>query len=104
MPAKFVVLYTRPDDAEGFLAEYLADHVPIAARFPGMTGYATTVLDTTPRGTDPAYYVMFTATWDTMEDLQAAMTDPALMDASGHAMGMLERYGNTAEMMIGGDA
>ncbi len=104
MAAKFVVLYSRPDDAEGFLQEYLDDHLPIARKFPGMTDHSTTVLRSTPRGTDPAYYVMFTALWDSMEDLQAAMQDPALMEASKHAMGLLGKYGNTAEMMIGEDA
>ncbi len=38
-----------------------------------------------------------------MEDLQAAMQDPSLMEASKHAMGMLQTYGNSAEMMIGED-
>jgi uncharacterized protein (TIGR02118 family) len=103
MTASFVVLYSRPDDAEGFLQEYLDDHVPIAKRFPGMTDHTTTVLDTTPRGTDPAFYVMFRGVWDSMEDLREAMRDPSLMEASKHAMGMLEKYGNTAEMMIGED-
>lgn len=103
MAASFVALYTRPDDAESFLQEYLDDHVPIAARWPGTTDQSTTVLSATPRGTEPAYYVMFKATWASMEDLQAAMKDPSLMEASKHAMGLLEKYGNTAEMMIGED-
>lgn len=103
MAASFVVLYTRPDDAEGFLQEYLDDHIPIATRFPKMTDHSTTVLSGTPRGTEPAYYVMFKGTWDSPEDLQEAMKDPALMDASKHAMGLLQKYGNSAEMMIGED-
>ena len=104
MTASFVVLYTRPEqDAEGFLNEYLENHIPIAKRFPKMTDHSTTVLSATPRGGDPAYYVMFEGTWDSMEDLQAAMQDPSLMEASKHAMGMLQTYGNSAEMMIGED-
>lgn len=104
MAAKFVALYTRPDDAEGFLQEYRQDHLPIAQKWPGVTHQSTTVLTGTPRGTEPPYYVMFTAEWDSMEDLQAAMQDPALMEASKHATGLLSKYGNTAEMMIGEDA
>lgn len=104
MAASFVALYTRPEDAEGFLKEYREDHVPIAARWPGVREQSTTVLSATPRGTEPAYYVMFKATWDSMDDLQAAMQDPSLMEASKHAMGMLQKYGNTAEMMIGEDS
>lgn len=104
MAATFVALYTRPEDAEGFLREYREDHLPIADQWPGVTDRSTTVLTATPRGTDPAYFVMFTAVWDSMEDLQAAMQDPSLMEASTHAMGLLRKYGNTAEMMIGEDA
>lgn len=100
MPS-FTVLYTRPDDAEGFLDEYQRDHLPIAERFPGMTGWTTTVFSGTPRGTEPPYYLMFRGEWASQEDLQAALQDPALMEASRHAMGMLETYGNTAEMLIG---
>lgn len=103
MAASFVALYTRPDDADGFLQEYEQDHLPIAAKWPGVTSTSTTVFSGTPRGTEPAYFVMFKATWDSQEDMQQAMQDPSLMEASKHAMGMLQKYGNTAEMMVGED-
>lgn len=103
MAATFVALYTKPDDAEGFLEEYRSDHLPIAQKWPKVVSTETTVLTGTPRGTEPAYYVMFKATWASMEDMQAAMQDPSLMEASKHAMGMLQKYGNTAEMMVGQD-
>ena len=102
--ASFTVLYTKPDDTEGFLAEYKADHLPIAQRWPGMTGHTLTVFTGTPRRTEPPYWLMFHGTWDSMEDLQAAMGDPSLMEASKHAMGMLQKYGNSAEMIIGDQA
>ena len=102
--ASFTVLYTRPDDAAGFLEEYRTDHLAIARRFPKMVDHSTTVFQGTPRGTDPAYYVMFHGVWDSTEDLQEAMRDESMMEASKHAMGMLEKYGNQAEMLIGEDA
>lgn len=102
--ASFTVLYTRPDDAEGFVEEYKRDHLPIARRFPGMTNHSTTVFSGTPRGTEPPYHLMFRGEWDSMEDLQQALQDPSLMEASKHAMGMLEKYGNSAEMLIGDEA
>lgn len=103
MAATFVALYTKPDDAEGFLKEYREDHVPIAQKWPKVASLSTTVLTGTPRGTEPAYYVMFKATWDSTADMQEAMQDPSLMEASKHAMGMLQKYGNSAEMMVGED-
>lgn len=103
--ASFTVLYTKPEtDAEAFLEEYRSDHLAIASRFPKMTGYTTTVFTGTPRRTEPPYYLMFHATWDSQEDLRAAMGDPILMEASKHAMGMLSKYGNSAEMLLGDEA
>lgn len=103
--ASFTVLYTKPEnDPEGFLQEYKADHLAIAARFPKMTGHTTTVFTGTPRRTEPPYYVMFHGTWASNEDLQEALGDPSLMEASRHAMGMLQKYGNSAEMIIGDEA
>lgn len=97
--------FAKPEtDADAFVAEYKADHLPIASRFPGTTSQSTTVFTGTPRGTEPPYLLMFHATWDSAEDLQAAMGDPALMEASRHAMGLIAKYGNRAEMIIGEDA
>jgi hypothetical protein len=36
--------------------------------------------------------------------MQAAMSDPSIMEASKHAMGMTQKYGNKAEMLIGDEA
>lgn len=102
--ARFVVLYTRPEDADGFLREYLADHVPITQTWPGLTSGTTTVLDSTPRGGEPGYWLMFVGTWDTDEAMQAAMRDPSMTEAGRHAIDLTRRYGNRAEMMLGADA
>lgn len=103
--ANLTVLYTKPDsDAEAFLDEYRSDHLPIAARFPKMTSHTTTVFSGTPRGTEAPYYVMFVGTWASPEDMQEAMGDPSIMEASKHAMGMTQKYGNSAEMLIGDEA
>lgn len=103
--ATFTVLYTKPaENADAFLEEYKSDHLAIAAKFPKMTGHTTTVFSGTPRGTDPAYFVMFVGSWASKEDMGEAMSDPSLMEASKHAMGMLQKYGNSAEMLIGDDA
>lgn len=102
--ATFTALYTKPaENAESFVEEYKADHLPIVSKFPKMTGHTTTVFSGSPRGSEPAYYLMFEATWDSEEDLKEAMKDPSLMEASQHAMGMLKKYGNSADMLIGSE-
>lgn len=96
------VLYTRPEtDAEAFVEEYRRDHLPIAARFPGVTSSTTTVFSGTPRGGDAPYVLMFHATWHDDDAFAAAMRDPSMMEASKHAMQMIGTYGNSAEMLLG---
>lgn len=104
MPS-LTVLYTKPEnDAEAFLDEYKSDHLAIAERFPKMTGYTTTVFSGTPRGTEAPYFLAFVGTWASRQDMQEAMQDPSLMEASKHAMGMVQKYGNSADMLIGDEA
>jgi uncharacterized protein (TIGR02118 family) len=103
MPS-LTVMYTHPTQggsADDFIAEYRADHVPIAERFPGMASFATTVFTGTPRGGEPPYLLMFQGHWDTQEAMDGAMRDPSLMEASKHAMHLTATYGNRAEMLIG---
>lgn len=96
------VLYTRPDeDADAFVEEYRSDHVPIAARFPGMSSHRATVFSGTPRGGEPPFHVMFQGVWDSEEEMQEAMGDESMMEASKHAQMMTQKYGNTAHMLIG---
>ncbi|MCC5952816.1 MAG: EthD family reductase [Acidimicrobiia bacterium] len=103
--ANLTVLYTKPEsDAEAFLEEFKSDHLPIAARFPKMASHTTTVFSGTPRGTEAPYYLMFVATWDSPEAMKAAMGDPSIMEASKHAMGLTQKYGIKAEMLIGDEA
>lgn len=101
--ARFVALYTRPQDPEGFLARYRDQHLPITQRWPGVTATSTTVMTGTPRGGEPSWWLLFVATWDSMDDLQAAMTDPSMRQAGADAQEMLQEFGNTAEMLIGDD-
>lgn len=96
------VLYTRPEqDADAFAQEYRDDHVPIAARFPRMSSHRSTVFSGTPRGGEPAFQVMFQGVWDSDEDMQEAMRDESVMEASRHAQQMTQKYGNSAHMLIG---
>ena len=96
------VLYTKPaEDADAFVQEYKDDHVPIAERFPRMASHRTTVFTGTPRGGEPPFHVMFQGVWDSQEDMQAAMGDESMMEASKHAQQLTQKYGNDAHMLIG---
>lgn len=99
----FTALYSRPQDADGFVAEYRSDHLPIVQRWPNVRDSQTVVFDGTPRGGDPAYLVAFTARFDSAEDRMAALTSDAGGEAAQHARMLVEKYGIDVTMMLGQD-
>ena len=51
----------------------------------------------------PTLTVLYTRPENDAEGFQEAMGSEALGEASKHAMGMVQKYGNNAEMLIGGE-
>ena len=83
MTAKLLVLYGHPEDPEAFDSYYTTTHVPIAKAVPGLRSYTVSLGPvSTPAG--PAdYHRVATLTWDSMEDLQAALRPPEGGAAAG---------------------
>jgi uncharacterized protein (TIGR02118 family) len=100
--AKLVVLYTRPEDPEGFDAHYRETHAPLAQAVPGAT-WTFTRMTGTPRGGEPAYYLIAEATFAGDEDLQAGMRSEQMRETGRDAAQMTQRYGSEATMLIGTD-
>ncbi|HEY5788580.1 MAG TPA: EthD family reductase [Microlunatus sp.] len=74
MVAKIVVLYGHPQDAEAFDTYYGHTHAPIAKAVPGLTSFTTSVGPVgTPAGPSD-YHRVATLSWDSMADLQAALS------------------------------
>jgi len=74
MVAKIVVLYGHPQDAEAFDSYYVNTHAPIAKAVPGLRSFTASVGPVgTPAGPSD-YYRVATLSWDTMADLQAALS------------------------------
>ena len=94
--AKVIAMYRKPADAAAFERYYFATHVPIARRIPGLRGYEVT------RGTigalegDAPYHLIATLTFDSIGDIQAALTSPegqaAAADLANFATGGVELY------------
>lgn len=101
--AKFVALYTAPDDVEGFEEHYRSTHLPLAEAWPGVTATRVTRFSGTPRGTEAPFHLMFEAEWATDEEMAAALRSEAGMAAAKDAMQMAKDFGVTPTMMLGGD-
>lgn len=101
--ARFVALYTKPDDVEAFDEHYRTTHLPLAQAWPGVQAIRVTRFAATPRGTEPDHYLMFEAEFATDEEMAAALRSDAGTAAARDAMGMKERFGVVPTMMLGGD-
>lgn len=97
------MLYTTPDDIDGFLAYYRESHVPIAQQLPGLQQATASRITGTPRGTEAAYFLKGELTFASSEDLQTALSGDEGMAVSRDAMGMTQRFGCSAEIMLAED-
>lgn len=98
--AKLVVLYTRPNDPDGFDEYYRKTHMPLARRVSG-AHWCLTRWTGTPRGGEPPYYLMAEATFDTDDALRSGMTSPEMRETGKDAAQMVQRFGNEAVMLVG---
>lgn len=101
--ARFVALYAKPDDVEGFDEHYRSTHLKLVQAWPGVQAIRVTRFAATPRGTDPDYYLMFEAEFATDEEMAAALRSDAGMAAARDAMQIKERFGVGPQMLLGGD-
>jgi uncharacterized protein (TIGR02118 family) len=56
MTVKLVALYTRPDDPDAFDRHYLATHVPLVARIPGLQRAETARIVAAADSGEQTYY------------------------------------------------
>lgn len=101
--AKFVALYTKPEDVEGFEAHYRDVHLPLVATWPGVESFSTTRLTGTPRGGEPDYHLAFEATFASDEAMRESMASDGAREVGRDAVGMVKRFGNSVTMALGED-
>lgn len=98
---KFVALYSKPDDVEGFEQHYRDNHLAIVGRWPAVQSTSTTRFTRSPIGGDPAYHLMFEATAATDEDLKTMLGSDAAREAVQDAQDMEKRFGTKMTAILG---
>lgn len=84
MAAKLLMLYNHPTDPEAFDSYYGETHTPIAKTIPNMRSLVvSTGPIVTPDGSRSPYHQIAELTFDSMEDLQAAMASSAGRTTAG---------------------
>lgn len=101
--AKFVALYEKPDDVEGFDEHYRSKHIPIVESWPGVQSVKVTRFSSNPRGQAPAFHVMVEAEFASDEEMAAALRSETGMASAKDAMAMAEQFGVSPTMLLGGD-
>lgn len=100
---KFVALYSKPEDVDGFEEHLRSTHLPIVQQWPGLRSLHTTRFSGTPRGTDAPYHLMVVAEFATGEEMAAALRSDSGTASAKDAMAMAERFGVKPTMLLGDD-
>lgn len=99
--AKFVALYEKPEDVEGWEEHFRTTHIPIVQSWPGVTAVRVSRFSGTPRRQPPAYHVMLEAEFATDEEMAAGLRSESGMASAQDAMAMAEKFGVTPVMLLG---
>ena len=73
MAAKVIALYNAPQDSQAFDKYYYGKHVPLAKSLPGLKGYEVSSGKVTDMSGASPYYLAATLSFDSMQDIQAAL-------------------------------
>jgi uncharacterized protein (TIGR02118 family) len=73
MTVKLVVLYTQPDDADGFDEHYLGVHGGLVEQIPGLERWESARFVAAPDGGDQTYHRIAELYFTDQEALQAAL-------------------------------
>lgn len=101
--ASLIVLYTKPDDVEGFESHYRETHIPIVNELPGLRETRVSRITGTPRGTEAPYYLQAELVFESTEAMGTALQGEEGMNTSKDAMEMCQQYGANAEIMLADD-
>jgi uncharacterized protein (TIGR02118 family) len=80
---KLVVLYGPPQDPAAFDDYYASVHTPLAQKIPGLRRFEAGNVLSAADGSAAPYHMMAELSFDSVEDLQAAMGTPEGQAAAG---------------------
>ncbi len=101
--AKFVALYEKPEDTDGFNEHFRTTHMPIVQSWPGVQSVRVSTFSGTPRRQPPAFHLMLEAEFATDEEMAAALRSESGMEAARDAKAMAQKFGSTPTMLLGAD-
>jgi uncharacterized protein (TIGR02118 family) len=76
MSAKLIALYTQPENEAEFDRHYFDIHLPLAEKMPGLARMEVAKFKTNLMGGNSPYYLIAELYFDSVADLNAAMSSP----------------------------
>lgn len=103
MPTKLVILWSRPDDLEGFEDHYRSVHVPIVERYPAVLRMEVTRLVDAPFGGEVPHYLVVTIECSNEQDLETLVESEAFRESGADAREIGKRFGARVTILRGED-
>jgi uncharacterized protein (TIGR02118 family) len=91
---QLLVCYGAPEDPAAFDRHYTETHIPLVHKIPGLRRFEAGKVLATPDGSAPPFYHVAELSFDSVEDLQAAMGS-AEGQAAGEDVGTFATGGAT---------
>lgn len=101
--AKFVSVYEKPENVEGFEEHFRSTHLPIVQSWPGVQSVTVSRFTATPRRQPPAFHLMLVAEFATDEEMAASLRSESGMASAQDAKAMAEQFGVAPTMLLGED-
>jgi uncharacterized protein (TIGR02118 family) len=73
---KLLAMYTKPDDAEAFLAHYHDIHLPLVMKVPGLQKAVVNKIEKNLMGGEPPYFLIAELHFANQADFDTAMASP----------------------------
>lgn len=101
MSARFVAIYPKPDDVEGFEDHYLNVHLPLIEDLPKVERMQLVRGTGSPTGGAAPYHFLFVAEWASAEDMQADLASEGMGKAAADLGTITERFGIQPQAFVG---
>jgi len=90
-----------PADIPAFEADYMSNHVPIAARLPGLVRLGTMRVAEGWQGAEPEHYRIVEAEFESREALEASFSTPEFAAMRADRQRLVDTYGVTNRAEVG---
>jgi uncharacterized protein (TIGR02118 family) len=102
--ARFIALYPRPDDVDGFEQHMSEVHLPLVERWPDADAVTVSRVTGTPRGADAPYHLVVTVDYPDDDTMRASLVSEPAREAGKDAMGLAERFDIQPVLLLATDA